>query len=188
MRMRRGGGVTIMEALISFLVMAIVLGFVADLCGGYMKITRRTSATDASMMRREALQTMKREMEEAVPAAGTSEMIAVTSRGVSFWKVSPVAFDRLPATAPATPPASWNLYDREHMTQVDYAIVQDRIIRRAGPADTDGQRINAIVLRDIREFRAMRMPSPKDALVTINVLFNDGESLTTTARLRSGYD
>jgi prepilin-type N-terminal cleavage/methylation domain-containing protein len=126
---RRPRGFTLVEALLTIALIALILGFVANICNEYARIIKFSTKKDKTVINAQmASERVKNELAEAVsillPADGTS------SSELRFERIDPCNASRLPEN-PSPTPASWNPADSSWKVTVRYYVEDQTLFRES---------------------------------------------------------
>ncbi|MEW6281115.1 MAG: hypothetical protein AB1758_21045, partial [Candidatus Eremiobacterota bacterium] len=127
-------GVTIAEALLTLVLVAMLMGITAYLMAEYGRILRFSAAKDNTWLAAQVgVQRAVGEVREAVavltPAAGA------TANELRFRKIDPADPTWLPTPIPSPAPATWDPYPPALLLEVCYrSDGQGTLIREVGPA------------------------------------------------------
>lgn len=181
-------GFTLVEGLLTLVLVLIMLGAIGSLMQMYANVIRRTERKEITLYAAQvALDTVRQELRQAVSIHVPSD------RGdtLSLSRVDPWNPARLPDPPPFPPPGSWNPYSSSEMMTVTFELL-------TAPLPEDYTFYRTIIYGDGSEFTEVvcqglhGVEFERDgAMMTVraSVLSEDGQvdSVQTTVRLpRSG--
>jgi type II secretory pathway pseudopilin PulG len=172
---RRPPGLSLLEALITLLLIGIVVLLSSGLLNGMSRMNRRSQEGESSVMGLAALEAMRREVLEAVTI--TTPSSATFEGELIFNKINPNATGRLPNS-----PATWTPHAGPYTLTVKYSQEGDQVVRLA--TDSGGASSKAVVARDVEAFSAGR---PRAEVVDLRLSFARGRMLISEQILARRY-
>lgn len=150
----RRRGFTLVESMITMLLVCLLLGVIGSLAKGYADFSRFSSLQDRSVAARGALSRIAQELRDAITVASPTG--AATSL-LRFDKVNPAisghparSTDRLPD--PLVLPGSYDPVDPAHLVTVSYSLTGTTLERRV--TDGSGTSDTQPLVEDVNGFSA----------------------------------
>jgi hypothetical protein len=180
----KGRGLTLVESLMTILLVGIVLGIVAGICNEYANIIRFSARKDRIIIgARTGVDKLKIELEEATevltptpsPAPYTPD-----SPVIKFKKINPSAVQRLGPPAPGT----WDPWAPSYLVNVEYYVSRESLVRKV--TFPDSSCATQTVAEGVSGLSAKNLGG---STYRFTVSFMDEQylkTLTTVARLKDG--
>jgi hypothetical protein len=139
-------GLTIMEALITILVLGILIGIIAGICSEYSRLIHYSSSRDKTIFSLQgAMDGVKGELAEALAVTSPRLTAApLTSAGtfsseLQFTKIDPANPSRLPTPFPSPMPSVWASADSAHVLSIRYYAAGGALMREVTYPDKTSQ-------------------------------------------------
>lgn len=153
----RRGGFTLVEAMITLVLVCLLMGVIGSLVKGYSDFSRFSEMQDRSIAARSALIRVQQELRDALTVASPTGSATSVLR---FDKVDPAisgtparSTDRLPD--PLVLPGSYDPLDPSHLITVTYTLsgstLERRVVDSGGAADTQP------LIENVNGFSAARL-------------------------------
>jgi hypothetical protein len=182
---------TLVEALITILLLSTVLGVVANICSEYAGVVKYSTLKDRTLLGAEgAINFVKNELQEAILIeAPVISATPVTEPGspsfvLRFRKVESTNEDRLPSALPDPLPASWDPYDSSYVIRVKYYVYDDVLVRQITYSDNSSTA--QAMARNLAGFSVQNLGNNS---IGVRASFQEEhilKNLTTRMRLRNG--
>ncbi|MGV8122601.1 MAG: hypothetical protein AB2L14_22815 [Candidatus Xenobiia bacterium LiM19] len=184
-------GFTLVEMLVTIILIAFMLMIIGSAAADYGRIVRFSYQRDSSVLGiNTGLNKVKREIEESIEV--TSPVVTGTplaSPGdpqfeVVFSKIDPAAESRLPSSPPASPPSSWEPWADDDIVTIKYHVQGGCLLRTVTFHDS-----TSVVTSEAREVTGFSVQDIGNNALRIDISYTDEKivkSLSTTARLRNG--